>query len=186
MMCRAFRSVQVTVLAMVVSGACATLHAQTQSCSAGNGVGSACNRTFNLSLTVVKVTSMTVSPATGFSLVPASGSVSNAEYNAGFYDVASPMSVTISSNGTWNATITATSPTFTAPCGTKPAGDLLWGRTSTTRTTPLATTATPLLASTSNAAVAGLVTTLFFRVNNVTWTSAPPGTCSVPFTIAVQ
>lgn len=168
----------------IVSGAASVVQAQVN-CNAGTAVNGGCNRPLSFSFTVTKVTRMTVSPAPGFSLLPASGSVSNAQYNAGFYDVASTMSVTFQSNSTWNATITGTSGTFGAPCATKPASDLLWGRTTTTRTTPISSTATPLLTTTTNTATAGTTTTLFFRVNNVTWTSAPPGTCTVPFTISI-
>ena len=181
------RSVRRSILALAAVAlqgvAWSSAHAQ-GTCSAGFTAGGACNTTVNFTVTVQKVVAMTVAGGATFSLQPTGGIVTAADYSAGAYDVASTLSLLVSSNSTWNTTILATAPTFAAPCAARPVGSLLWGRTATTRTTPLSTTSTSILPA-PNAATAGTTVSLFFRMTSVTWTGTPPATCTVPFTVSV-
>ena len=177
------RSILLALAAVALQGAVWSSASAQGTCSAGFGAGGSCNTTVNFTVNVQKVVAMTVAGGATFSLQPTGGIVTAADYSAGAYDVASTLSLLVSSNSTWNTTIMATAATFGAPCAARPVGTLLWGRTATTRTTPLSTTSASILPAT-NLATAGTTVSLFFRMTNVTWTGTPPATCTVPFTVS--
>ena len=137
-----------------------------------------------VSLTIKKTTQLVVSSSSTFSLLPSAGVLTATDYNAGFYDVASILTVTGSSNATWGATIASNTATFGAPCASKPASQLLWGRTAVTRSTPMSTSAAPVFPLASNVATAGLSQSLYFRVQ-VGWTTDPPSACSIGISFTI-
>jgi hypothetical protein len=182
-MSRMYRACTAVLAALALSGAWTTTGAQT-TCTTGGASGTTCFTTETVAMTVAKTTMLTVSGGTAFSLAPASGALTVADYDAGAYDVLSTITLTARANATWSATIGAATATFAAPCATKPAANLLWGRTAVTRATPLTVTPASAFASATNAATASLTQTLFFRVN-VGWTTDNPGACSLGLAFAI-
>lgn len=156
-------------------------HAQ---CTTGNNNNASCSVSVTPTLTIGKLAQLEVNSPSTFSLAPSGGTITAADYITGSYDVGSTLVVTARANATWSVTVSATSSTFTAPCAGKAAGDLRWGRTATTRTTPMTTSTAQVFASATNAATAGAVQQLFFNVA-LTWAGDAPGTCTLPLSFAI-
>lgn len=157
-----------------------------QSCSIGsNGNGATCITTaISVPFSIDKTTELLVNSTNTFSLLPSFGALQAADYAAGFYNVANTITVTARSNAPWNATVASTSANFVAPCASKSASQLLWGRATGTRNIAMATTGGAIFTSGTAAATAGLTQQLFFRVN-IGWTTDPPNTCNLPLTFAI-
>lgn len=155
------------------------------SCSTGGSGGSTCTTSSTVAMTIAATTMLTAAPGPGFSLAPASGVLTVADYESGGYDVASTITLTARANATWSATMAASTASFAAPCASKPVADLLWGRNAAARTTPLALSPAPAFALASNGATAGLSQTLYFRVK-LGWTTDAPGSCTLNLTFAIN
>ncbi len=182
-MSRTFLS-RVVRVALTSCAAVSTMLAQTTTCSTPNGNGSTCSTTVTPTLLIPKLSQLEVGSASTFSLQPASGSITAADYVTGSYDVGATITVTARANSTWSASIRAATPNFNAPCSGKVAGDLRFGRTTATRTIGVSTTAQPVFVSASNAATAGLTQQLFFNVQ-LGWAADAPGTCALPLTFSI-
>ncbi|MCC7054531.1 MAG: hypothetical protein IT355_14775 [Gemmatimonadaceae bacterium] len=179
------RRVAVVVAVLLASGAGTALQAQ-GSCTTAATASATCNTTVTVPMVIGKTTLLQTSSATTFNLLPASGVLTVADYEAGAYDVATAITVTVRANATWNATIAAATPSFAAPCATKPAAHLLWGRSTTVRTTPMSVTPAGVFTATSNARTAGRSQVLYFRMSSLGWTTDPVGLCSLGMAFTVQ
>lgn len=164
---------------------CAWTQAGAQtSCSTTGGGGTTCITTSTVAMTIAKTTMLTVSTGSPFSLAPASGGLTVTDYETGAYDVASSITLTARANATWSATVVSSAASFVAPCASKPAADLLWGRTALTRTTPMSVSPASAFAAATNPATASQTQALFFRVT-VGWATDAPGACSLPLSFAI-
>jgi hypothetical protein len=179
------RRLMVVSAGLLLSGGWSRAAAQ-GSCSTPGNANATCTVPLSVAMTIAKTTTLTASSGTSFDLAPSTGLVVATDYDAGAYDVAATMTLTVRSNTLWNATIAASASTFNASCSTKPATDLLWGRTSTTRATPMSTTTANAFTSASNAATASAVQNLFFRMTNIGWTTDAAGVCALGMTFSVQ
>lgn len=130
--------------------------------------------------TIGKVTQLEVSGGTTITL----GTVDLAAIASGGWDAPTAITVTARANSLWGATIASTTGTFAAPCGTKAASTLHWGRSSGTRTTLLSTTSAALFPLASNAATAGTVQLVYLRLQ-VGWTTDPPRSCAIGLAFAI-
>ena len=167
---------------VLVLGTVPKLGAQT--CITGDKKGDTCTVTISPSLTIGKTTQLLANSVTTFSLLPSLGMLTATDYIAGFYNTNSVLTVTGRSNAAWGATM-ASSASFAAPCATKAASQVLWGKTSGARTTPLSTTAAQLFTNSANSATAGLNQDLYFRVN-IGWTTDPPNICTLGLTFTIN
>lgn len=166
----------VSVFGIAVSG---PLAAQSPCPITSNGNGATCAVTATVPLAIPKTTRLEISNSSPFSLASTGGLISAADFTAGFYDVASTVTLTAYANATWNVTVKAQTATFAAPCATKPVGNLQWGKTTATRTTPMTTTAAAVFNASGVTPTTGTAQILYFRVL-VGWTTDPPSTnCSI-------
>ena len=167
---------------------CATafsLSAQSVNCTTANGTNKSCTTSsIAVPLTINKLSQLSVNTSSPFSLASVTGSLTPADYAAGFYDVNATITVTAQANSLWGATIAASTANFASPCASKPASNFLWGKTTTNRTTPLSTTAAQLFTNNSNGATASTTQQLFFRVA-LSWTGDAPNTCALGLTFSI-
>jgi hypothetical protein len=157
----------------------AALRAQT--CTTTTGGNAACTVAITVPATIGKVTQLEVTGASSVEL----GTVDAAAVATGAWDAPTTISVTARANASWGATIAASAATFNAPCASKAASALRWGRSSAARTTPLGTTPAQLFPLASNAASAGTSQVVFLQLQ-VGWTTDPPRTCGVGLSFALS
>ncbi|MBU6365138.1 MAG: hypothetical protein KJT01_02900 [Gemmatimonadetes bacterium] len=143
-----------------------------QSCTTGTGGNASCEVGTTVPATIAKVTQLEVTEGATVSL----GTVSAAGVAAGAWDAPTTLTVTARANAPWGVTIASTTAAFTAPCASKSASALRWGRSSGTRTTPLGTTPASLFPAASNAASAGSSQVVWLSLQ-VGWTTDPPRLC---------
>lgn len=167
-------------LGVALVAAVSASSARAQSCTTGTGGNASCEVGTAVPATIAKVTQLEV---TGGATV-ALGTVDAAGVAAGAWDAPATITVTARANAPWGVTVAASTGTFAAPCATKSAAALLWGRTTATRTAALGTTPASVFPSSSNAASAGASQVLFFRLQ-AGWTTDPPRACGIGLSFAL-
>lgn len=152
-----------------------------QSCTTGTGGNASCEVGTTVSATIAKVTQLEVTEGATVSL----GTVSAAGVAAGAWDAPTTLTVTARANAPWGVTMASTTAAFAAPCASKSASALRWGRTSSTRSTSLGTTPVSLFPSASNAATAGSSQVVWVALQ-VGWTTDPPRACAIGLSFAIS
>ena len=131
-----------------------------QTCQAG--YPGTCTIAGSATVTIAKVVSLQVSPASTTAPTPTSS-----DYTQGYNDAGGPV-ITVRSNTPWSVSINAATPLWSAlpnggavPRANKPAADLLWTKTSGSGYVPFSTTAATIA---SGLRTTGTTVPLFYRV----------------------
>lgn len=154
-------------------------------CDTGTSNNGSCRMHLVITNTIQPTRQLTVTPSPDFTLAPASGQLTAADYAAGAFDVAGSIRLSVSSTSGWRVTIQAASGSMVGTCSARPVSSILWGLTTGSRTTPLTTTPTTL--GTGATYVVNQSIDLFFRAT-LDWLRDGPVTaanCSLPVSFTV-
>jgi hypothetical protein len=146
---------------------------------------SSCRVDIVISSTIQATRRLVVTPGTSFAMAPTSGQLSVDDYVAGMFDASGSIQVTVQSNAPWRVRMQSLSGSMSGSCSNKSASTILWGTTSTARTTPVSTTAATIFSGT--APTAGQSRDIFLRVG-IGWLTDAPVTdanCTLPVSFSV-
>lgn len=178
------------VLAVLGAAAPGALHAQSSvsipgTCDTGTNRNADCRMSMTLPMSIVATRRLIVTPGATFALLPASGQLSTADYDAGMFNASRSMRVQVQSNAPYRVTVQAASGTLTGSCSSKSTGTILWGTSSATRTTTIA--AAPTTVFSGPTFTTSEARDLFFRVS-IGWLTDGPvaaANCTLPLTFSV-
>jgi hypothetical protein len=155
-------------------------------CDTGTSRNGTCRLHLVVTNRIQPTRQLTVTASPDFTLLPASGQLTAADYAAGAFDVAGSFRVTVSSTSGWRVSIQAASASMTGSCASRPASSLTWGLTPGSRTTPLSTSPTTI--GTGGSYTVNQSFDLYFRAT-LDWLRDRPASaanCSLPVSITVS
>jgi hypothetical protein len=161
------------------------VHAQ-GSCVTGFSRNSSCRIDVNISSTIQATRRLVVAPGTSFALLPASGQLSVDDYVAGRFDASGSIQLLVQANAPWRVTMQSLGATMTGSCTSKSATSILWGTTSTARTTPVSTSATTIYSG--SGFTIGQSRDVYLRVGLGWLTDGPvaDANCTLPVSFSVS
>lgn len=154
-------------------------------CDTGRNNNGACRMHLTFTNTIQPTRALTVSPSPDFALLPASGQLEASDFDAGYFDVAGTIALTVSSTAAWRVTVQATSGSMGGPCAARSASTIQWGLTPASRTTPLSTVPVTIASGTTYAVNRQIE--VYFRVS-LDWLRDGPvnaSDCTLPLTFTV-
>lgn len=153
-------------------------------CDTGGNRNGECRLHLSISSVIQATRRLRVLPGSDLVLAPAHGSLTPADYDAGWFDAAGQLTVFASSNAPWRVTTQAAAATLSGGCGTA-ASNIRWGLTPGDRVTPVGTAPVTLMSGvryTESQSVS-----LYLRVA-IAWASDAPATeagCALPMTFTI-
>jgi len=154
-------------------------------CDTGGNNNGSCRMHLVFTNTIQPTRALSVAPSSDFALVPESGQLDAAHFDAGYFDVAGKLTVTVSSTASWRVTVQSTTGAMTGACASRGASTILWGLTPGARTTPLSTTPTTVAGGTTF--VVNRPIDVYFRVS-LDWLRDGPVSatnCTLPLAFTV-
>jgi hypothetical protein len=134
----------VAVLLLWLPGASIEAQADVQApgtCDTGGSRNADCRMFLSVTSAIQETRRLVVSPGSRFSLAPVGGVLSVSDYDAGMFNTAGSIGLTIQSNAPWRVTVQASAPVMSGGCNGKNASTIMWGTRQDARTTPLSTSA---------------------------------------------